>query len=81
MGLNNNSGTPKFTEPIPTKSGRKVKEIWDELQEQKQKFKTSNLNDDEDNKVLSAIRINELEDDLGLSITPFSFFSEQDTND
>lgn len=69
-----------FDKPIPTKSGRRVSDIWHELLEKRQDMKTAELNNDEDTRVLSAIRINELEDDLGLMITPFPFLSEPETD-
>lgn len=77
--IGKNNTVIKFDYPIPTKSGEKVSVLWHELQEQRQEFMTSSLKGDEDKKVLSAIRINEIENDLGLTITPFAFLSEQDT--
>jgi hypothetical protein len=60
-----------WTEPIPTKSGRLVKDIWNELQECWQNYKTAVLNDDLLTQKVNAKRIQELQDDLGLTVTPF----------
>lgn len=61
----------KFDEPIPTKSGESVVKLWNEMQECWQKFKTAKLNDDLGTVKTNAKRIQEIQDDLGLSIAEF----------
>lgn len=68
----------KFHEVTPTKSGRSVVDIWNDLQLHKQLFKKAKLIDDEISMVNNAVLIQELEDDLGLTITLFPILVEME---
>lgn len=68
----------KFTEPTPTRSGRKVIEIWLDLKDAKQKLQMAELNDDLDQMVNQAILIQEYQNDLGLKVSVFPFLAEID---
>lgn len=68
----------KFTEPTPTRSGRKVIEIWLDLKDAKQKLQMAELNDDLDQMVNQAILIQEYQSDLGLKVSVFPFLTDAD---
>jgi hypothetical protein len=63
----------KFDEPIPTKSGRSVKAIWDELQDCWASYKKYFwLENDKLNAIIQAKHIRKLQEDLGITIAEFS---------
>jgi len=64
----------KFDEPIPTKSGRCVIEIWNELKDYKSKRAKAHFDGDKVNEIIYAKRIQKNEDDLGLTVTEFPQF-------
>ena len=76
MGLN--KSIYKWTEPKPTKSGRDVIDIWNDLKDVEQKFKTARLEDNLDDMVNNAVLIQAYQSDLGLTVTGFPFLSEKD---
>jgi hypothetical protein len=67
----NKTGIYKFDEPIPTKSGERVSILWKELLECWQSFKTARLNDDRLSMIAYAMKIQVIEDDLGITISKF----------
>ena len=69
--------TLKFDMPTPTKSGRRVSEIWHELLEQWQIFKTARQIDGQLDMYVSARRIRFLQNDLGISIATFPELNQE----
>ena len=64
-----------FDEPIPTKSGRKVVELWNELQDAKQQYRMySMIENDKINAIITAKKIIRLQDDLGITLDRFQEF-------
>lgn len=60
-----------FDKPKPTKSGRKVIEIWNELQDCWSKYKRAKLDSDLSIMREYASRIRSLQDDLGITQAEF----------
>lgn len=57
----------KFDEPLRTKSGKSVVELWNELKEQKRLYnKWTYLEKNNELRLLTAIKIRHLQDDLGI---------------
>jgi len=67
----------KFEQPRPTKSGKKAVELWKELKTIWRKYKMaqlrSNLSEMRDN----ALRIRELQEDLGITKAEFPELKQQ----
>ena len=61
----------KFTEPTPTKSGERVSVLWNELLECQVNVKTGRLNGDRLVILVNAMRIMEIQDDLGIPIESY----------
>ena len=61
----------KFDEPIPTKTGRYVVNIWDELQECWAVYKKARLDSDLPTMKVYASKIQALQDDLGITQAKF----------
>lgn len=69
----------KWVYPKPTKSGRGVMEIWNDLKHAWKEYKMANVNNDEDEMVLNAIKIQEYQNDLGMKkIDSFPILSEHE---
>ncbi len=61
----------KFDEPMPTKSGRRVSEIWRDLQTSWRHYKSYRLNNDKINMVIQAKEIRRHQADLGCTLDMF----------
>lgn len=67
----------KFTDPRPTKSGKTVIKIWNELKENWKLYKRAKLEDDYSNMQEIAAKINQLQDDLGIKKAEFPELKEE----
>ena len=62
----------KWTYPKPTKSGRDVIEIWNDLKHAWSSYKIYRLYNDKINMVIKAKLIRKLQDDLGITQEKFT---------
>lgn len=68
---------PEFTYPRPTKSGESVVKIWNELKENWRMYKRARLEDDFSKMQENAIKIKELQEDLGIKKAEFPELKEE----
>ena len=61
----------KFDEPVKTKSGEQVIVLWKELQECWSNYKKARSSDELIQMQVNAKRIQEIQDDLGLTVAKF----------
>ncbi len=66
----------KFQNPRKTKSGESVITLWNEIKEDWRIYKRAKLEDDFSKMRVTALRIVELQDDLGIKKTEFPELQE-----
>ena len=67
----------KFDEPIPTKSGHLISHIWAKLQQSWKLYKKAQLNRDSFTMKEQALKIQSLQEDLGLTKAHFPELEEK----